>query len=136
MDNKIQDLISQTILCGDAAEVLKNFPDISIDAIITSPPYDNLRDYKGFNFAFNDIAKELYRVLKVGGVIVWIVGDAAINGGETLTSFRQALYFQEIGFKVHDTMIYQKNNFSNPSKNRYHQIFEFMFILSKGSPKT
>jgi site-specific DNA-methyltransferase (adenine-specific) len=123
-------------LIGDAKDCLRTIADGSIDFVLTSPPYDDLRNYEGFNFDFQDIAKQLQRVLKSGGVIVWIVGDATVNGGETLTSFRQALYFQEIGFNVHDTMIYQKNNFSNPSRNRYHQIFEYMFVLSKGRPKT
>lgn len=134
--NKNLEAYIDKITCGDSACILKELPAGSVDCVITSPPYDDLRDYKGFSFAFNDIAKELYRVLKQGGVIVWIVGDAVIKGSESLTSFKQAIYFQEIGFNVHDTMIYQKNNFSNPSKNRYHQIFEFMFVFSKGNPKT
>lgn len=121
---------------GDCLEVMKSLPSQSIDLTVTSPPYDNLRTYNGYSFDFEGIAKELYRVTKDGGVVVWIVGDATINGSETGTSFKQALYFKEIGFNLHDTMIYQKNNFANPSSNRYHQIFEFMFVLSKGKPKT
>lgn len=132
----LDDYIKQQVILGDSSVVLKTFPNNCIDCVVTSPPYDNLRDYKGFNFDFENIAKELYRVIKEGGVIVWIVGDATINGSETGTSFKQALYFKEIGFNIHDTMIYQKNNFSNPSKTRYHQIFEYMFVLSKGTPKT
>jgi site-specific DNA-methyltransferase (adenine-specific) len=121
---------------GDCLEVMKQIPDKSVDLTVTSPPYDNLRTYNGYSFDFEGIAKELYRVTKDGGVVVWVVGDATINGSETGTSFKQALYFKEIGFNLHDTMIYQKNNFANPSSNRYHQIFEFMFILSKGKPKS
>jgi site-specific DNA-methyltransferase (adenine-specific) len=129
-------VIVAKFLVGDAKDCLRTIADGSIDFVLTSPPYDDLRTYEGFSFDFRDIATQLYRVLKSGGVIVWVVGDAVINGSETLTSFRQALYFQEIGLNVHDTMIYQKNNFSNPSRNRYHQIFEYMFVLSKGKPKT
>ena len=103
---------------------------------ITSPPYDKLRDYDGFNFDFENLARELFRVCKEGGVLVWVIGDATIKGSETGSSFRQALFFKEIGFNLHDTMIYQKSGFSNPSKNRYHQIFEYMFIFSKGKPMT
>jgi site-specific DNA-methyltransferase (adenine-specific) len=125
-----------TLLHGDCLEVIKSLSNQSIDLTVTSPPYDNLRNYNGYLFDFEGIAKELYRVTKDGGVVVWIVGDATINGSETGTSFKQALYFKEIGFNLHDTMIYQKNNFSNPSSNRYHQIFEFMFVLSKGKPKS
>ena len=120
----------------DCLITMSNMPDNYIDLTVTSPPYDNLREYRGYSFDFESIAKELFRVTKDGGVVVWVVGDATINGSETLTSFKQALYFKEIGFNVHDTMIYQKNNFSNPSSNRYHQIFEYMFIFSKGKPKT
>jgi len=86
-------------------------------------------------FNFEGIAKQLYRVTKEGGVVVWVVGDATINGSETGTSFKQALHFKEIGFNLHDTMIYEKNGVM-PSKNRYTQQFEYMFILSKGSPKS
>jgi site-specific DNA-methyltransferase (adenine-specific) len=121
---------------GDCLEIMKLLPSKNIDLTVTSPPYDNLRTYNGYSFDFEGIAKELYRVTKDGGVVVWVVGDATINGSETGTSFKQALYFKEIGFNLHDTMIYQKNNFSNPSSNRYHQIFEFMFVLSKGKPKS
>jgi DNA modification methylase len=121
---------------GDCLAVMKTLFGNSIDLTVTSPPYDNLRNYNGYCFDFEGIARELYRVTKDGGVVVWVVGDATINGSETGTSFRQALYFKEIGFNLHDTMIYQKNNFANPSSNRYHQIFEFMFVLSKGKPKS
>ena len=124
------------LIQGDCLEVMKSLPGQSIDLTVTSPPYDNLRSYNGYSFDFESIAKELYRVTKDGGVVIWVVGDATINGSETGTSFKQALYFKEIGFNLHDTMIYQKNNFANPSSNRYHQIFEFMFVLSKGKPKS
>ena len=117
-------------------DTMAKMKDNFIDLTVTSPPYDNLRTYNGYSFDFESIAKELYRVTKEGGVVVWIVGDATIKGSETGTSFKQALYFKECGFNLHDTMIYQKHNFSNPSNNRYHQIFEYMFVLSKGKPKT
>ncbi len=118
----------------DCLDGMKMIDDDSIDLVVTSPPYDNLRLYEGYNFNFDEIANELYRIMKPGGVVVWIVGDATIHGDETGTSFKQALYFKSIGFTLHDTMIYEKNNFSFPSATRYHQIFEYMFILSKGKP--
>jgi site-specific DNA-methyltransferase (adenine-specific) len=105
-----------------------------IDLTVTSPPYDNLREYNGYSFPFEDIAKELFRITKQGGVVVWVVGDATVNGSETGTSFKQALYFKEIGFNLHDTMIYWKNAFAFPESNRYSQNFEYMFVLSKSSP--
>ena len=122
--------------CGDCSELLKDLPEQSVDMVITSPPYDNLRDYKGYSFDFEKIANQLFRVVKKGGVIVWIVSDATVDGSETGTSFRQALYFKEIGFNIHDTMIWKKDTCSFPESNRYYSNFEYMFVLSKGSPKT
>jgi site-specific DNA-methyltransferase (adenine-specific) len=101
-----------TLILGDCAEKLKELPDASIDLVVTSPPYDNLRDYKGYSFGFEEIATELARVIKIGGVIVWVVGDATVNGSETGTSFRQALYFKELGLNLHDTMVYKKKRFA------------------------
>lgn len=124
------------IICGDCVDIMKQWPADCIDLTVTSPPYDNLRDYKGFKFDFLGIASQLWRITKPGGVIVWVVGDATIKGSETCTSFKQAICFTDYGFRLHDTMIYQKNRFANPSTNRYHQTWEFMFIFSKGKPKT
>lgn len=118
---------------------MKLLDDEIIDLTVTSPPYDNMRNYKGYSFDFEPIAKELYRITKQGGVVVWVVGDQTIKGSETGTSFKQALFFKEIGFNLHDTMIYEKNSASYPAhrkSSRYTQIFEYMFIFSKGKPKT
>ncbi|MBE2255213.1 MAG: site-specific DNA-methyltransferase [Ignavibacteria bacterium] len=120
----------------DCLETMSKMPDNFIDFIITSPPYDDLRNYNGYKFEFEKIAKELYRVLKNNGVMVWVVSDKTENGSETGSSFKQALYFKEINFNIHDTMIYYKNNPMPQTGNRYHQHFEYMFALSKGNPKT
>jgi DNA modification methylase len=118
-------------------DTMARIPDNFIDLTVTSPPYDNLRDYKGYSFDFESIAKELYRVTKQGGVVVWVVGDATINGSETGTSFKQALYFMQCGFNLHDTMIYAKPPRGAVGNNKtYWQTFEYMFILCKGKPKT
>lgn len=111
-------------------------PDNLVDLTVTSPPYDNLRVCYNSKFDFKEIATELFRVTKDGGVVVWIVNDATIKGSESGTSFKQALGFIEVGFKLHDTMIWEKPHFANPSSTRYHQIFEYMFILVKGKIKT
>lgn len=124
------------IITGDSAVVLQSFPPDCIDLTVTSPPYDNLRTYNGFTFDFETIARQLFRVTKAGGVVVWVVNDAVIDGSESGTSFRQALYFMQCGFKLHDTMIYWKNAFAFPEANRYAGCFEYMFVFSKGSPKT
>jgi len=119
----------------DCLETMKRMPDNFIDLTVTSPPYDNLRNYNGYSFDFESIAKELYRVTKDNGVVVWVVGDATINGSETCSSFRQVLYFRDVGFKLHDTMIWKKTPIPyDPKCNRYWQGFEYMFILSKGKP--
>src|SRR5690554_1628227 len=114
---------------------MRTFPEGVIDLTVTSPPYDNLRTHKGYEFNFEEIAKELYRVTKDGGVIVWVVNDATIKGSETGTSFRQALYFKEIGFNLHDTMIWEKTGSGAfGSVLCYAQNFEYMFVFSKGKP--
>ena len=124
-------------ICESVEFMKENIPDNFIDLTITSPPYDNLRTYKGFTWNFEEMAKELYRVTKDGGVIVWIIGDATINGSETGTSFKQALYFKEIGFNLHDTMIYEKAGTGACGSNKaYWQAFEYMFIFTKGKIKT
>ena len=117
-------------------DTMYKMPDCFIDLTVTSPPYDGLRKYNGYSFDFESIAKELYRITKQGGIIVWIVNDSTKNGSESLTSFRQAIYFKEIGFNIHDTMIYYKSFYPPLTHNRYEQSFEYMFVFSKGKPKT
>ena len=126
------------ILCGDCVEIMRKMDDACIDLTVTSPPYDNLRTYNGYCFDFENVAKELYRVTKDGGVVVWVVGDATIKGSETGTSFRQALYFMDCGFNLHDTMIWEKPTFTATGSLavRYAPVFEYMFVFSKGKPKT
>lgn len=121
--------------CLDTMFYLQND---SIDCVITSPPYDDLRKYKGYSFPFQNIAKELYRILKPGGAIVWIVADQTINGSETGSSFKQALYFKSLGLNLHDTMIWEKPSFTATGtlKVRYACVFEYMFIFSKGKLNT
>ncbi len=125
---------------GDCITVMReHIADNSIDLTVTSPPYDNLRDYgKDFDaatFDWHSIIQELYRVTAVGGVVVWVVADATIKGSETGTSFRQALFAIECGFRLHDTMIYQTDK-PPMTHNRYQACFEYMFVWSKGKPKT
>ena len=124
-----------TLIVGNCVDVMRSWPDGIIDLTVTSPPYDKLRNYKGYDFPFEDIADELYRVTAKSGVVVWVVGDR-INGGRSLTSFRQAIYFQEIGFAAHDIMIYQKKNTPFTRSNAYTNAYELMFVLSKGKPAT
>lgn len=125
---------------GDNVEIMKNIPEESIDLTITSPPYDNIRVYtkeSEWNLnKFLEVAKELFRITKNGGTVVWIVNDQTLNGSETGSSFTQALKFIEIGFNLHDTMIYDKGFSKFPDKTRYGQSFEYMFILTKGKIKT
>jgi DNA modification methylase len=129
--------ILNTIIEGNCVEIMKGFEDDFIDLTVTSPPYDGLRNYKGYIFPFEDIAKGLYRVTKPGGVVVWVVNDATIEGSETGTSFKQVLYFMSVGFNLHDTMIFKKRNpIPQIYRKRYNNEFEFMFVFSKGTVKT
>lgn len=131
-----RDIPIDQIICGDNETVLATFPGNCIDLVVTSPPYDHLRMYSGAVWDFEGMANQLWRVIKPGGVVVWVVGDATVGGSETGTSFRQALRFKELGFRLHDTMIYRKANYLPLTHNRYEQAFEYMFVLSKGKPKT
>lgn len=132
--------VTNRIVHANSEDFLGELPAESIDLVVTSPPYDDLRDYenrKRWDFdVFCAIARELYRILKQGGVVVWVVGDKTENGNKSLSSFRQALYFREIGFSMYDVIIYEKAGAGPPHPNRYFSAFEYMFILSKGKPKT
>jgi site-specific DNA-methyltransferase (adenine-specific) len=119
----------------DCLDTMSRMSDNYLDLTVTSPPYDKLRKYNGYSFDWKEIIKELYRVTKKGGVVVWVVGDATIKGSETGSSFKQALYAIECGFRLHDTMIYHKNALPK-NHNRYEQDFEYMFVFSKDKPKT
>ncbi len=125
-----------SVVCGTSEEVLPSFPDNSIDLCVTSPPYDSLRNYNGYAFDSELIIGQLYRVLKPGGVVVWIVGDGVKNGSESGSSFEQFLQFKDQGFRIHDTMIYEKKGIRYPDSKRYYQCFEYMSVFSKGRPKT
>lgn len=124
------------VIHGDCVSVMKTFEDDKIDLVVTSPPYDDLRQYKGFSFDFESTALELARILKPGGVIVWVVNDQTKDGCESLTSFKQAIFFVEkAGLNLYDTMIWHKKSIPLTHR-RYEQHFEYMFVFSKGIPKT
>lgn len=127
--------MKQGLFEANCIDFMQALPEGCVDLTVTSPPYDSLRDYKGYEFDFESIADGLHRITAEGGIVVWVVGDK-INGGRSLTSFRQGIYFQEIGFSMHDVMIYQKKNTPFMRSNAYTNCFEFMFILSKGKPRT
>lgn len=129
--------MSVRLFTGNNVDVLRReFADSSVDLTVTSPPYDNLRKYNGFSWDFEAVARELYRVTKHGGVVVWVVADATVNGSETGTAFRQALYFKECGFNLHDTMIWNKGSSAAVGSitTRYESVFEYMFVVTKGKP--
>lgn len=129
---------TSTLHLGDSIVVMKDIADSTFDLTVTSPPYDNLRTYKDSlewgEHVWKDLLKELYRTTKQGGVVVWVVGDATVNGSETGTSFKQALFAMECGFRLHDTMIYKKTDFKPKTHKRYEQEFEYMFVFTKGAP--
>jgi len=137
MDNTA---INLTLHLGDCIDYMCQMEPNSIDLTVTSPPYDDIRNYQNTLIwdwdTFTCVASDLYNITKEGGIVVWIVNDATKNGCETGTSFKQSLYFMKLGFNLHDTMIYQKNNYMPLNHNRYDPCFEYMFIFSKGKPKT
>lgn len=124
------------IYSEDCMNLMKRMPERFVDLTVTSPPYDDLRNYKGYSFDFENIAQQLFRITKDGGIVVWVVGDKIKKSNKTLTSFKQALYFQQIGFNVHDVMIFKKKNTPFMRSNAYTNCFEYMFVFSKGKPKT
>lgn len=124
-----------TIIAGDCAVLMAQLPDACIDLVVTSPPYDNLRKYKGFEWDFAAVSAQLWRVIKPGGVVVWVVADQTIKGSETGTSFRQALAFMALGFRLHQRLFYEKGG-PHPDPTRYEETVEEMFVFSKGQPKT
>ena len=124
------------LIHGECVEEMQKLSENSINLTVTSPPYDDLRKYNGYSWDFEGTAKELYRITKNGGVVVWVVADKTYNGSESGTSFKQALFFKEVGFNLHDTMIFLKENPVPLTYNRYEQQFEYMFVFSKGKPKT
>lgn len=129
-------LALDSVICGDNCETLAAMPAESVDLVVTSPPYDDLRTYGGYSWDFERLASELTRVLKPGGVIVWVVSDGTKDGSESLTSFKQAIHFKDVcGLSVYDTMIWKKPSPQAPTEGRYYDVFEYMFVLSKGKPK-
>jgi len=133
----MRELELDTVICADNCETLAAMPAESVDLVVTSPPYDDLRTYGGHSWDFERLAGELTRVLKPGGVIVWVVADATVNGSETLTSMRQAIHFKDVcGLLVWDTMVWNKGCQTAPTESRYYAVWEYMFVLSKGKPKT
>ena len=122
------------IIQGDCLEVMKTFDDNQFDLVLTSPPYGSLRAYNGYSFDFKGVSKEIYRVINDGGICVWVVGDETTKGSESGLSFRQALHFKDIGFNIHDTMIWNKPSCPPTQHTRYQQMFEYMFVFSKGKP--
>jgi site-specific DNA-methyltransferase (adenine-specific) len=136
--NKIGQIMTYQLHNQNCLDWMNTQPEKSVDIVLTSPPYDNIRNYNGYSFDFESVAQELVRLLKPNGVIIWNVADATVKGSKTGTSMRQALYFMNIGLKLHDTMIYLKKNPmpTNKITKRYHQAWEYIFVFSKGVPKT
>ena len=119
---------------GNCAEVIPQL-GVKPQLVLTSPPYDNLRDYGGHDFDFDAVADAIVSVMPEGGVLVWVVADGTHEGSETGTSFRQSLGFMERGLRLHDTMIFEKAQQGVYIRNRYNQTFDYMFVFSSGPPR-
>lgn len=129
------------LMMGDCVERMAEISDGSIHLTVTSPPYDDLRSYNESLTDWSEdkwksVIKQLHRVTSQGGCVVWVVGDATVRGSETGTSFKQALWAIQCGFRLHDTMIWNKGGFSavGALSSRYAPVFEYMFVFSKGAP--
>jgi DNA modification methylase len=129
----METVVKNTFYNENCIDTMAKMPDDFLDLTVTSPPYDDLREYNGYSFDYKQVINGLQRVTKPGGVVVWVVGDEVQDGSESGNSFRHALYFMAIGFNLHDTMIYEKSGMAYPDATRYHQAFEYMFVFSKGS---
>ena len=136
MNNEQETMKTDTIICGDNCETLAGMPAESVDLVVTSPPYDNLRTYGGHEWDFPRLAGELHRVIKPGGVVVWNVADGVVDGFKTLSSMKQAIHFDSIGLKMHDSMVYEKSGVAYPESTRYLQVAEWVWVMSKGKPST
>jgi len=125
------------VVCGDCLPIMREMPDKCVDLVITSPPYGELREYGGYDFDFENVAIEIVRLITDGGVLVWVIGDASPDdGGESGDAMRQALIFKRLGLRLHDTMIYEKAGPAYPAQDKYYQVWEYMFVFSRGRPKT
>jgi DNA modification methylase len=141
--SKVKPMSNMSLYNGDCLDVMQSIASQSVDLVVTSPPYDEMREYNKFSewsfSIFEKIANELTRVLKDGATIVWIVADQTKNGSESCSSFKQAIYFKEMCcLNLHDTMIWQNPGFTavGSLKTRYASVFEYMFIFTKGKIKT
>ena len=125
-----------TLYLGDCLEILPTLG--KVDAVVTSPPYDDLRKYGDGHppLDWKQCVDPLASVLLDGGVLIWNVADSVRDGSETGTSFRQALAFMDAGLRLHDTMLYLRTNVNFPDAVRYENGFEYMFVFSSGCPKT
>ena len=70
---KLGDFEINNIYNIDCLIGMKKMPNDCIDLVVTSPPYDDLRIYNGYKLDFENIAMELFRVMKKGGVVVWVI---------------------------------------------------------------
>ncbi len=122
------------IICGDCVEVLKSIPDNSIDLVVTSPPYDGIRKYNGFSFNLHSTGKELFRVLKDGGIIAMVIQDQTKNFGKSLTSFKTIIdWCENVGFKLFETIIYKKHGAEGAWwTKRFRVDHEYIPIFLKG----
>lgn len=122
------------IYCIDCVEGMKKIPDNSVDIVVTSPPYDGIRDYNGFNFDLHETGRGLIRILKEGGIVAMVIQDQTKNFGKTLTSFKTIIdWCDNIGFKLFECVIYRKHGSEGAWwTNRFRVDHEYMPIFLKG----
>jgi site-specific DNA-methyltransferase (adenine-specific) len=131
---RIGDVELNKVYQQDCIVGMRKIPDGAIDLVVTSPPYDNLRDYNGYSVDLNETGKNIYRILKDGGVAVMVIQDQTKNFGKSLTSFRTIVdWCDNVGFKLFECVIYRKNGTEGAWwKNRFRVDHEYMPIFLKG----
>ena len=122
------------IICEDNITYLKTLPDECIDFVITSPPYDALRDYNGYKLDLHGLGVELLRVLKDGGICVMVIQDSTRDFAKSLTSFRTIVdWCDNIGFRLFECNIYNRQGTEGAWwKKRFRVDHEYMPIFLKG----
>lgn len=130
----LKELPLNQIICGDAFEIVRSWPASSVDMVVTSPPYDGIRDYKGFSLNLSAVGQELHRILKDGGVVAMVIQDQTKNFGKSLTSFRTILdWCDRVGFKLFETVIYRKYGAEGAWWNKRFRVdHEYIPVFLKG----
>ena len=126
-----------SIVLGDCVEGMRSLPPDLVPCTVASPPYGALRHYHGnHQFDFEAAAAELWRITRPGGVVCWVVREEVVDGSESGEASEQRLFFRDLGFRLHQTIVMERYGSRARSPGRYGESLEYAFILAKGKPAT